>query len=157
MYEFSINYEKPWHIFGFGVDKAATDPGFTFILWMLNQLSHDPQIMYISVGAITYFFIIKTLIQYGRPFELSMLLFLGPFIIMRHLMACVSIWWQRFFLCRPVGDQWTVEIVFSARPCMFIVSFISHHDSCVFYCENKGLVLDDAGLMPGVLRLNRSL
>ncbi|USD82291.1 EpsG family protein [Bacillus safensis] len=79
MYEFSINYERPWHIFGFGVDKAATDPGFTFILWMLNQLSHDPQIMYISVGAITYFFIIKTLIQYGRPFELSMLLFLGTF------------------------------------------------------------------------------
>ncbi|MGG5832911.1 hypothetical protein ACQ4LK_22630, partial [Bacillus pumilus] len=23
MYEFSINYEKPWHIFGFGVDKAC--------------------------------------------------------------------------------------------------------------------------------------
>lgn len=22
MYEFSVNYEKPWHIFGFGMDKA---------------------------------------------------------------------------------------------------------------------------------------
>lgn len=61
MYEFSINYERPWHIFGFGVDKAATDPGFTFILWMLNQLSHDPQIMYISVGAITYFLLSRRL------------------------------------------------------------------------------------------------
>lgn len=56
MYEFSVNYDKPWHIFGFGVDKAATDPGFTLILWMLNQLSHEPQIMYITVGIITYFY-----------------------------------------------------------------------------------------------------
>lgn len=87
-----------------------------------------------------------------------MLLFLGTFHYYASFNGMRQYMVAAILLCHPVGDQWSVEIVFSARPCMFIVSFIrSHHDSCVFYCENKGLVLDDAGLMPGVLRLNRAL
>ncbi len=88
-----------------------------------------------------------------------MLLFLGTFHYyasfngMRQYMVAAVL-----FLCHPSCDQWSVEIVFSACPRMFIVSFIgSHHDSCVFYRENKIVVLDDAGFMHDFLRVNRSL
>ncbi|MGE6630126.1 EpsG family protein [Bacillus sp. NPDC077027] len=111
MYEFSVLYEKPWHIFGIGESKAATDPGFTFILWMLNHMTDNPQIMYVTVGAFTYFFVIKTLYIYGRPFELSMLLFLGTFHyyasfngIRQYMVAAVLFYAMRYV----IKGQWKI-------------------------------------------------
>ncbi|MDI5788799.1 EpsG family protein [Bacillus licheniformis] len=75
----SRKYNSIWEIFGFGTGKSSTDPGFTALLWILNQISADPALMFAVVAAITYIYIVKTLYVYGRPFELSMFLFIGMF------------------------------------------------------------------------------
>lgn len=79
MYQLAGDYQNIWEIFGFGAGKAAVDPGFTAFIWLLNFITPDPQIMYVTVAAVTYSFILKALADYGRPFELSVFLFLGTF------------------------------------------------------------------------------
>lgn len=114
LYEMAGDYQNVWQIFGFGTAKMATDPGFTALLWLMNFITKDPQIMYITVAAVTYSFIMKTLADYGRPFELSVFLFLGTFHyyasfngIRQYMVAAALFWairyiisgnWKRYFL-----------------------------------------------------------
>ncbi|MGR3187888.1 biofilm exopolysaccharide biosynthesis protein EpsG [Bacillus subtilis] len=114
LYELAGDYQNVWQIFGFGTAKTATDPGFTALLWLMNFITEDPQIMYFTVAVVTYSFIMKTLADYGRPFELSVFLFLGTFHyyasfngIRQYMVAAALFWairyiisgnWKRYFL-----------------------------------------------------------
>lgn len=105
LYELAAKYENIWEIFGFGTAKASTDPGFTALLWLLNQISHDPQIMFATVAAITYIFIVKTLYMFGRPFELSMFLLIGMFHyyasfngIRQYMVAGILFWAVKYLI-----------------------------------------------------------
>ncbi|NPC94240.1 EpsG family protein [Bacillus sp. WMMC1349] len=105
LYELAGKHESIWGIFGFGSAKATTDPGFTAFLWILNKMTADPQIMFASVACITYIFIVKTLYDYGRPFELSMFLFIGMFHyyasfngIRQYMVAAILFWAVRYII-----------------------------------------------------------
>ena len=104
LYELAGKYNNIWEIFGFGTDKSSTDPGFTALLWILNQISADPALMFAVVAAITYIYIVKTLYVYGRPFELSMFLFIGMFHYyasfngIRQYMAAALLFWAVRYL-----------------------------------------------------------
>ncbi len=99
MYKLAGNYGSIWEIFGFGAKKAAVDPGFTALIWLMNFITKDPQIMYFTVAVVTCSFILKGLVEFGRPFELSVFLFLGTYHyyasfngIRQYMVAAVLFW-----------------------------------------------------------------
>ena len=61
--------------------------------------------MFAVVAAITYIYIVKTLYVYGRPFELSMFLFIGMFHyyasfngIRQYMAAAILFWAVRYLI-----------------------------------------------------------
>ncbi|ASB87266.1 EpsG family protein [Bacillus sonorensis] len=114
LYELAGKYDSLAEIFGFGGAKASTDPGFTALLWLLNHITSDPQIMFVTVAAVTYLFIVKTLYIYGRPFELSMFLFLGMFYyyasfngIRQYMVAGILFWAVKYV----IGGNWVRYVI----------------------------------------------
>lgn len=105
MYKLAGNYGSIWEIFGFGAKKAAVDPGFTALIWLMNFITKDPQIMYFTVAVVTCSFILKGLVEFGRPFELSVFLFLGTYHyyasfngIRQYMVAAVLFWAVRYVI-----------------------------------------------------------
>ena len=47
-------------------EKAAVDPGFTALIWLMNFITKDPQIMYFTVAVVTCSFILKGLVEFVR-------------------------------------------------------------------------------------------
>ena len=73
--------------------------GFGLLSWLLSGLSSDPQIMIFTVALITNVLIVLTLAKLGRPFELSIFLYVafvdyfGSFNILRQYLAMSIIFW----------------------------------------------------------------
>ncbi|MFN2744360.1 MULTISPECIES: EpsG family protein [Bacillus] len=117
LYELAGKYKSIGEIFGFGAAKASTDPGFTALLWILNKITDDPQIMFVTVGAITYILIVRTLYVYARPFELGMFLFIGMFYYyasfngIRQYMVAAVLFWAVKYLIRGNWLRYTMIVL----------------------------------------------
>ncbi len=71
----------------------------------MNFITKDPQIMYFTVAVVTCGFILKGLVEFGRPFELSVFLFLGTYHyyasfngIRQYMVAAVLFWAVRYVI-----------------------------------------------------------
>ncbi len=71
----------------------------------MNFITKDPQIMYFTVAVVTCDFILKGLVEFGRPFELSVFLFLGTYHyyasfngIRQYMVAAVLFWAVRYVI-----------------------------------------------------------
>jgi transmembrane protein EpsG len=78
---------------------AAREWGLGLLSWVLSRFSYDSQTMIFVVALITNTFIVLTLARYGRPFELSVMLyiafvgFFSSFNILRQCLAMSIVFW----------------------------------------------------------------